>query len=111
MKRSMPRWLLVILAGALCACSGSLASCGVPKPLPNVPAGGASCDQACMNASSLPCNLTGPFCLRTCRGVAMHNPAYPTCVYKATTCDEQNACGGAESDGGVTGPGGSRTGP
>lgn len=115
MKRTMPRWLLLILAGALCACSGTLASCGTPKPLPVVPAGQASCDQACANAVAVStaqsCGLSSPFCLRTCRGIAAHNPAYATCVYKATTCSEQNDCGGSDSAGGVTGPGGSRTGP
>ena len=112
MKRSMPRWLVIALAGALCACSATTVGCGVPKPLPVVPAGDASCDQACANATAVPgCGLSSGLCIRACRSVAMHNPGYATCLYKARTCDDENACGGPESDGGVTGPGGARTGP
>lgn len=112
MKRTMPRWLLIALAGALCACSASTVGCGITKPVPVVPAGDASCDQACANASALPCGLSSALCLRLCRGVAAHNPAYPTCLYGAKTCADENACGGTDSaTPAPTGPGGGRSGP
>jgi hypothetical protein len=99
---------IAILGVALFGCHG----CGAPKPPPVVPAGEASCDQACANAAALPCGLSSGLCLRLCRGVATHNPAYPTCLYRATTCAEESACGGPDDDGGgINGPGGGRSGP
>ena len=109
------RALLMGIALAVVACSTtSTVGCGHNKPTPVVPAGEASCDQACANVSALPeCGTSSELCLRICRGIAMHNPKYATCVYHARTCIESRACGGQDNDEpAVNGPGGGgRTGP
>lgn len=112
MKRSMPRWLILVLAGVLSSCAATVGCTPPTPPAPVVPVGAASCDQACANASALPCGLSSALCLRLCRGVAAHNPAYPTCLYGAQTCADENACGGTDSSTPTpTGPGGGRSGP
>ena len=108
----MKPWLLLLAAVALGACSTTSVGCAAPKPAPVTPAGQASCDQACMNAVAISCGLSSTFCRRVCNGIAAHNAAWATCVYKARSCADINVCSGDDGDGSSTnGPGSGRSGP